>query len=84
MYNRYIPGTNGHYQCNPVEQPCLKPPEQKPEPAPPPPKQTLPSGSGPDLGDLLLLCVVLLLLLDSEDEDLSTLLITAAAFLFLQ
>ena len=92
MYNRYIPGTNGIYHCEQMEE------KQQDLPCPPSPqchtcthtaepaacaRQTDCSG-GFDLGDILLLCIVLLLLLDAEQDDLLPLLITAAAFLIPQ
>lgn len=86
MYNRYIPGTNGHYERQIVSPPQ---PERPPAPLPEQPiskpcASADPPAQGPDMGDLLLLCVLLLLLLDSDGEDMGTLLLTAAAFVFLQ
>ena len=93
LYNRYTPGTNGVYQrqtirdaeCRTAELP-ERVTEKPPAPAIPVSCQTnskTKTMSGMDLGDLLLLCIVLLLSLDSGEEDLQSLLITAAAFLFL-
>lgn len=97
MYNRYIPGSNGVYERKIMEDAAHKPhcqeaPVQEAPVCAPEPKCETPSGPdcgvGPlgklDLGDLLLLCIVLLLLLDAQEEDMLTVLITAAAFLFLQ
>lgn len=102
LYNRYIPGENGTYQCKRVEE--IPVPEQ-PEPAqappappylPPPPPPPPPRGAlqgllgrflppGVDVGDLLILLILLLLLADSDDGDDSlSLLLTAAAFLFMK
>lgn len=98
IYNRYIPGANGSYQRQTVE-------EQKRHGLPPElpaqtacerkeaacvPEETPWNEFGVrrqqpklDLGDLLLLCIVLLLLIDSEEDDMLSVLVTAAAFLFL-
>lgn len=89
MYNRYIPGTNGHFERQAVSLPPQKLPPQEEKAAEPSPCSTIPKTrsqepNSPDIGDLLLLCIVLLLLLDSNEEDMSTLLITAAAFILLQ
>ena len=96
MYNRYIPGSNGIYerQCipDPIKQPQMAKQEEitvcenteKVSPVKPAKCEPKLTNSGPDLGDLLLLCIILLLMLDSEQEDLTSILITAAAFLFLQ
>lgn len=96
MYNRYIPGADGSYQCQTVAEPIREAPcRQNPsppaqdcpvqDPAPPRPvrqqQQTL---FGLDLGDLLLLAVILLLLLDADEGEMLPLLLTAAAFLLLQ
>lgn len=88
MYNRYIPATNGHFECQTVNSPHPDPPPvqegtsaEQPCIAKNPCSQ---ESTSPDIGDLLLLCIVLLLLLDSNEEDLNTLLITAAAFILLQ
>ncbi len=92
MYNRYIPGADGSYQCHPVVEPLQTPlPAAEPSPCPdqPPPcpareqkqQQTL---FGLDQGDLLLLAVIWLLLLDAEENEVLPLLLTAAAFLLLQ
>lgn len=96
IYNRYIPNENGSYQRQTVAEPERTPPpprsvlEQAEEktctPAEAPRHDSGPRGifsSGLDAGDLLLLCIVLLLLLESDEEDMLSLLITAAAFLFL-
>jgi len=90
VYNRYIPGNDGRYRIEIVpELDPARPPtdpgfvpeqnEQKSEPR----IQELPAAEGFDLGDLLLLCIVLLLCVDCGEGDLQSLLITAAAFLFL-
>lgn len=98
MYNRYIPGADGSYQCQIVPEPVREAPHA-PEPACPPaqeapcPEPAAPCRTGRkqqqtlfgmDLGDLLLLAVIGLLLLDAEEEETLPLLLTAAAFLFLQ
>ena len=91
MYNRYVPGTNGIYERTTIaeKQPqskCTAPIEEIP---PPMPQKAVPHTTGAssmpdfDTGDLLLLCIMLLLLLDGSEDDLSSILITAAAFLFL-
>lgn len=94
MYNRYIPGQDGAYRRECVEEPCPSPPSripsapqdcaQEPPPHPRPEAEKQQSLLGMDLGDLLLLCILFLILLDSEDEDPLPLLITAAAFFLLR
>ncbi len=92
MYNRYIPGSNGTYERQIMEEPVIKPEAMPAAPIPAPaktetaqqqrkPSQT--SSAGPDLGDLLLLCIILLLLIDSDENDLLSAIILAGA-LFLQ
>ena len=96
MYNRYIPNSSGNYErhtvtekessscpVQPIDTPiCTTDKESKP------PKQNFPVKNhtifGADCGDLLLLCIMLLLLVESEEDDLQSILILAAAFLFLQ
>lgn len=95
MYNRYIPGNNGIYQRQIIEEAhqetsCADPQntcEAHTE------AHTTSSSSGChsqgfltglDLGDVLLLCVILLLLLDADQDDMFSLIITAAAFILLQ
>ena len=93
MYNRYIPGTNGVYERQIVREPDRKPAS---DPCPKeisaetnPVRESATAHSSPvsvpalDIGDLLLLCILLLLLLDSDQDDILSILITAAAFLFL-
>ncbi len=93
MYNRYIPGNNGIYQRQVVEEP--HPEASCPVPPPPceaPPENCTPSPAcqsqglfaGLDLGDVLLLCVILLLLLDADQDDMLSLLIMAVAFILFQ
>lgn len=93
MYNRYIPGNNGIYQRQVVEEPHPK--SSCPVPPPPceaPPENCTPSPTcqsqglfaGLDLGDVLLLCVILLLLLDADQDDMLSLLIMAVAFILFQ
>ncbi len=88
MYSRFTPGPNGVYQRKQI--PTAKP-VSPPPPAASPPKQEplslkqrirelLPKGL--ELGDVLVILIALLLLIDGE-EDMQTILITAAAFLFL-
>lgn len=93
MYNRYIPGNNGVYQRQVVEDshpepPCPAPPEPCESPSEPrspsPGCQSQNFLAGLDLGDVLLLCVILLLLLDADQDDMLSLLITAAAFILFQ
>lgn len=93
MYNRYIPGQDGAYRRECVEEPCPPPPRMPVEapqecakelPPPPPEAEKQQSLWGMDLGDLLLICILFLILLESEDEDPLPLLITAAAFLLLR
>lgn len=96
MYNRYIPGSNGVYERRtvhehqPKQEPCSLPASAEPpeeQPCCPSSVQTKRKGFGGlslDTGDLLLLCIVLLLMIDSDGDDLLPLLITAAAFLFMQ
>ena len=95
MYNRYIPSANGVYerQCiSDMNESCGAintsiPIVQLEQPTPAAKSEGTPQkavSSGFDLGDLLLLCIIVLLMLDSDQDDLSTILITAAAFLFLQ
>ena len=89
MYNRYIPGTNGIYERQSIPEPVRSAPTPEPQlcqtgELPKEPERIKPCSTGPDLGDLLLLCIILLLMVDSEQEDLTSILITAAAFLFLQ
>ena len=86
IYNRYIPGTNGVYQCQQISVPTPK--ETKSEHAPhcnedkkKPVNESLKSGI--DLGDVLLLCIVILLLLESDGDDILSIIITIAAFLFI-
>ena len=94
MYNRYIPGHDGVYQCQTVggatvstsvcsEEVCTEELNSS-EIA----QQHRPPCRGPleglDIGDLLLLCIIVLLLIDCDEEDSVPLLITIAAFLFLQ
>lgn len=95
MYNRYIPGNNGIYQRQIVEDPqqeipcadsqntCETPPETHTASSPFG-CQSQGFWGGLDLGDVLLLCVILLLLLDADQDDMFSLLITAAAFILLQ
>lgn len=93
MYNRYIPGNNGIYQRQVMDDPCC----DAPAPASSEPcEQSAPScdrtsarhpltvADSLDLGDLLLLCVLLLLLLDADQNDMLSLFITAAAFILIQ
>lgn len=96
MYNRYIPGANGVYECHSVPEPEHKqiqdatlkrsPSENRTDERPEsnlvqcPKKQN----QSMDLGDMLILCIILLLLIDCDQEDISSILVTAAAFLFLQ
>ena len=95
MYNRYIPGNNGIYQRQIVEDPQQKSScadSQNTYEAPPETHTTSSSSgcqsqgflAGLDLGDVLLLCVILLLLLDADQDDMFSLIITAAAFILLQ
>jgi len=94
LYNRYIPGSNGVYERRSVYEPkenpeqCSSPQNKTPEEAPcirhAHPRKSPLGGLSLDTGDLLLLCIVLLLLIDSDGEDFLPLLITAAAFLFMQ
>ncbi len=98
MYNRYIPGADGTYQCHSVEEPvpretaCDPPPVSPPaaeEPCPAeacrqPRRQQQQTLFGMDLGDLLLLAVIVLLLLDADEDETLPLLLTAAAFVFLR
>lgn len=98
IYNRYIPGANGSYQRQTVEEQRRHTPSELPEQAACERKEIACESEdrqqrnafGPqrqparlDLGDLLLLCIVLLLLIDSEEDDMLSVLITAAAFLLL-
>lgn len=86
MYNHYIPASNGQFQRKTIDQVSEPTPRSAPTSEPCSPStqpQPAEQNAGLELGDLLLLCILLLLLLDSQ-EDVSTLLITAAAFLFLQ
>lgn len=98
MYNRYIPGADGSYQCQSIpeptqERPCVPEPACPPSSEPARPTEpTAPSCPehkqqqtlfGMDLGDLLLLAVIVLLLLDADEEETLPLLLTAAAFVFL-
>ena len=95
MYNRYIPGQDGAYRRERVEEPYPPQPTprmpvaspqdcaQEPPPAPPEAEKQQ-SLWGMDLGDLLLLCILFLILLESQDEDPLPLLITAAAFFLLR
>ena len=98
MYNRYIPGSNGVYErqlvqeppkkehtegrIKPVQQPNVLKEESRPKHHSTASASPLPVGL--DAGDLLLLCIILLIIIDSEQDDLSGILLTAAAFLFLQ
>ena len=93
MYNRYIPDSNGFYERQSIPEPkrmsepvtVVK--QEQCEELPPSRKQHTCSGvpfAGMDLGDILLLCIILLLMVDSDQEDISSILITAAAFLLLQ
>lgn len=88
MYSRFTPGPNGVYQRQqiPTAKAVSPPPQAIMQP-----KQEqlslkqrirelLPKGL--ELGDVLVVLIALLLLLDNE-EDMQTILITAAAFLFL-
>lgn len=96
MYNRYVPGTNGVYECHSVPEPILhRIPDVKHDPSHPKNRpvevqesnlasQTNRMTHGMDLEDLLILCIIFLILVDAEQEDISSILITAAAFLFLQ
>ena len=93
MYNRYIPGTNGVYERQIMNEPEKKVMPQCENTVPTLADSALdkstsnraaPSTPVLDLGDMLLLCIMLLLLLDSDQEDSLSILITAAAFLFLQ
>ena len=86
MYNRYIPDPNGRYEIRAMQEPPCQEPKD-------PVKEAMPNcaqrtdyksfENGMDLGDLLLLCIILLICLDQND-DLQSVLITAAAFLFMQ
>ena len=89
MYNRYIPGSNGIYQRHSVEVPdnpahCVIPGAHKETEEHHKEKQTWSNVQGLDLGDMLLICIVVLMLLDSEDGDILPILVSVAAFLFLQ
>ena len=88
MYSRFTPGPNGVYQRKQISTAKAVSP---PPPAVPQPKQEqlslkqrikelLPKGL--ELGDVLVVLIALLLILDGE-EDMQTILITAAAFLFM-
>ena len=93
MYNRYIPGTNGVYERQiiqeqdrkPASDPCQKEVSAETNPI----RERATALSSPvsvpalDLGDLLLLCILLLLLLESDQDEFLSILITAAAFLLL-
>lgn len=96
MYNRYIPGSNGVYERRSVYEPKENPeqcaicsPQERTAEEPTCNRHTHPrkspfGGLSLDTGDLLLLCIVLLLMIDSDGEDFLPILITAAAFLFMQ
>lgn len=96
MYNRYIPGSNGIYERRTVHEHQQKSDDRSLTPATEcaaeqsscvQSNQIRRNGFGNlslDTGDLLLLCIVLLLMIDSDGDDLLPLLITAAAFLFMQ
>lgn len=96
MYNRYIPGTNGVYERRTVHEPrqtadncSLAPSQEEPHEQaacvkPVQPRRSSHGGLSLDTGDLLLLCIVLLLMIDSDGDDILPLMITAAAFLFMQ
>ncbi len=88
MYSRFIPGPNGVYQRKQIPSAKVISP---PSPAVSQPKQEQPSlkqrvrellPKGLELGDVLVVLIALLLLIDGE-EDMQTVLITAAAFLFM-
>ena len=87
MYNRYVPGYDGSYRRQTVQEPekYVKPelPEELPCEEKPKPKKQCPCRNT-DIGDLLLMCIVALLLIDSEEEDSVPFLIMAAAFLLSQ
>ena len=87
MYSRYIPGPDGVYRRQNLNQTPAPPPTH---PAPPvPAAATQPPGlrqrlgkllpGSLELGDVLVLLIALLLLVDAE-EDLQTILLTATAF----
>lgn len=96
MYNRYIPGANGVYERHSVQEAIPEAAVSKERPSeicketcgkPEKTHTPIPRTAGPqslDLGDLLLLCIVLLLLIDCDQDETLSILITAAAFLFLQ
>lgn len=88
MYSRFTPGPNGIYQRQQIQTAKAVTP---PPPTAPQPKTEqvslkqriralLPKGL--EMGDILVVLIALLLLLDGE-EDMQTILITAAAFLFM-
>lgn len=98
MYNRYVPGADGTYQCHSIEEPmpretaCDTPPAPESISEEPclaaacqqPRRQQQQTLFGMDLGDLLLLVVIVLLLLDADEDETFPLLLTAAAFVFLR
>lgn len=91
MYNRYIPGSDGIYKRHqiitqtplPEQKACAENNSACSVAVQTPPKFINSHGKH-DIGDLLLLCIVILILLDSEEDDMLTILITVAAYLFLQ
>ncbi len=91
MYNRYIPGSNGVYERQTVQEPTPTIPVG-PLPLPTPELDAEGQQSqicqtkvfGIDLGDLLLLCIILLLLVESDGEDQFPLILLAAGFLMQQ
>ena len=89
MYNRYIPGSNGVYKRIPTAETaetktCTAESGACSATVRTPPTECRHSHKGSDMGDLLVLCIVILLLLDSDGEDMLTILVAAAAFMFLQ
>lgn len=89
MYNRYIPNENGVYRMHTVQEPKTSElPECQPleptAPQKPIKQQKTHLFSGLEPGDLLLLCIILLIAMENGEEDLQSMLITAAAFLFMQ
>ena len=96
MYNRYIPGANGVYECHSIPEPERQRIQEVDHKSTAPENRDIEKqesnitqcprkqSQSMDLGDILILCIILLLLIDCEQEDITSILITAAAFLFLQ